>query len=203
MKRRVPQILLTIGIAAGVGLLVWNVWFSHNTELEPVPPKQTSQPNETVKIEEPKESEKERVSSPNNTYSVEIPDGWVSSSCNDVDVLFLAPSPDLLGKCNSGFGGAISISRNDGDVRSESNPLNDPSATEISESRTTLGDQQATRTSYTIANGDGLIPDGTTFVRFQTFYNNSTYTLVTSHSPNASSFVGELDEIASSFRFED
>lgn len=202
MKRRVPQILLTIGIAAGVGLLVWNVWFSHNTELEPTPPKQTSQPNETVKIEEPKESEKERVSSPNNTYSVEIPDGWVSSSCNDVDVLFLAPSPDLLGKCNSGFGGTISISRNDGDVRSESNPSDDPNITNFSESEISLDDQPATRSRYTLTDGGGFIADGTTFVIFQAFYNNSTYRLVTNYAPNGSSYISELDAIADSFQFQ-
>jgi len=49
-------------------------------------------------------------SNTNNGYSVKYPPTWQMRSCEDNPVFF-APEKDLLGICNSGFGGLVGVSK--------------------------------------------------------------------------------------------
>lgn len=190
-------ILLFLAIA---GLAGWRIWDVSKSESK------ASSSSSSQKIETSDETPPttlERVSTASDSYSVSLPRGWAHSTCEDTDILFLAPSEELLGACNSGNFGAISISRNAGDTRAEGDPTSDPTATEVSVTSVTIDRQPATKTSYTVGGEEAIVPVGTRFVRYQIFYEGNTYTLGTSQSPGGPSFIEELDGIVRTFRFSD
>lgn len=60
----------------------------------------------------------EVVSPESGEYEVELPADWVTGSCSDnPDIFFLAPTTDLLGKCQTEYFGTVSISKIEGDQR--------------------------------------------------------------------------------------
>lgn len=190
-------LLLLLGI---IGLVVWTLWSVSNKD-----PEASISPQANEKIETSDEAPPvlERLSSTRDSYSVVLPSGWVHRTCEGTDILFLAPNEEELGKCNSGYFGAISISRNAGDVRAEGDPSSDPSATEISVTSVTIDGQPATQTSYTVAGEESMIPVGTRLVRYQIFFEGNTYTLGASQAPGGTSYASELDAIVRSFRFSE
>lgn len=190
-------IILLIFLLAVVGFAGWRVWSASKSDSKA----SSSESSSTEKIETSDEPvpELERVSSATDSFSVALPSGWVQRTCEDADILFLAPSEDKLGKCSSGYFGAISISRNEGDVRADSDPASDPSATEVSVSTATIDGKEATKTSYTVSGEEAMIPSGTRIIRYQLFHEGYTYTLGASQDPGGTSYATELDAIVRTF----
>lgn len=60
----------------------------------------------------------EMVEPTSGDYRVELPEEWVTGSCADnPDIFFLAPTTDLLGKCQTEYFGTVSITKIEGDQR--------------------------------------------------------------------------------------
>ena len=192
-------ILLFLAIAGFAG---WRVWDMSRSE----PATSSNSPTPSPKSEAPEEIPAptlERVSGAGDSYSVALPIGWVHRSCDDSNILFLAPSDDLLGKCNSDSFGVLSIGRNTGDTRAEGDPASDPTATDVSVSSVTVDSQPATKTRYTVGSTESIVPAGTRFVRYQILYEGYTYTIGSTQMPDGASYTDQLDEIVGSFRFSE
>lgn len=189
-------IVVTTLILGLLGFVGWRSWDAAN----PDPVKSSDDSAEKVEVGEEAPESLERISTAGDSYTVPLPTGWLYELCEDSDILFLAPTEDLLGQCNSGYFGAISISRNGGDTRSESDPTSDPSAVEVEISEVTIDGQPATRVSYSIGESD-FLTTGAEYLFYQIFYEGNTYTLGTSSEPGEVSFTEELDSIVRSFRF--
>jgi len=201
-------IVVTALILGLIGFVGWRSWDTANPN--PVTSSDDSaekgevgeEADSTEKVEVGEEAPEslERISTAGDSYTVPLPTGWLYELCEDSDILFLAPTEDLLGQCNSGYFGAISISRNGGDTRSESDPTSDPSAVDVEISEVTIDGQPATKVSYSIGESD-FLTTGAVYVFYQIFYEGNTYTLGTSSEPGEVSFTEELDSIVRSFRF--
>jgi len=191
-------ILFILGITVFVG---WRVWSSSSED--PVSGTTNSTNGSPQKDEDSEDpgGTLERISTFSDSYSVNLPVGWYYSTCEGTDILFLAPSEDLLGKCDSGYFGAISISRNAGDRRAEGDPSSDSTVTEVSVTEVTIDRQPATKVSYTVGGDGDIIAIGTKFIRYQIFYEGNTYTIGTSNTPGETSFAEELDGIVRTFSF--
>jgi len=60
----------------------------------------------------------EMVGPDSGDYEVELPTDWVTGSCADnPDIFFLAPTTELLGKCQTEYFGTVAISKIEGDQR--------------------------------------------------------------------------------------
>jgi hypothetical protein len=194
-------VILILLLLALIGFTGWRVWSASNTDTDSAPA--ASSPATTDKIETGEEAPPalERISTASDSYSVALPSGWVHATCEDTDILFLAPSEELLGRCNSGSFGAISISRSAGDSRAEGDPRSDPTATDVSVTDVTINRQPATKTSYTVGGDGAMVAVGTRFVSYRVFYEGNTYTLGAQQAPGGTSYATELDAFVRSFRF--
>lgn len=194
-------IILILLLLALIGFTGWRVWSSSQSDSESAPAASSSPATDKIETSDETPPTLERVSTASDSYSVPLPSGWVHSTCEDTDILFLAPSEALLGRCNSGSFGAVSISRSAGDTRSEGDPRSDPSATDVSITSATIDGQPATKTSYTVGGDGGIVEAGTRFVSYRVFFEGNTYTLGATQTPGGTSYTTELDAFARSFRF--
>ena len=139
-------------------------------------------------------------------YKVEKPTDWVTGSCEDnPDIFFLAPTTDLLGKCQTEYFGTVSVSKIDGDVRrteeyyAADDYYRSPAFTAV-----TVDGLPGYRVSYSIALESelGYPPVGT----FEYFYNlydavdNVTYKIGYRELPSDTDYQPKFIEIAESFR---
>lgn len=195
-------LILILILLALIGFAGWRVWESSK---DPAVDSSTSTPASTEKVETTDETPPtlERISTASDSYTVALPSGWYYASCDDSDILFLAPSEDLLGRCNSGSFGAISISRTPGDTRTEGDPRTDPTARDVSVTDVTVNGQPATKTSYTVGGDGAMVAAGTKFVSYRVFYEGHTYTLGAMQTPSGTSYATELDAIVRTFRFSE
>ncbi len=194
-------ILLIIIIAlvlALLGFLGWRAWEAASKD----PVASSADSTEKLDVTDEMPSTLERISTASDSYTVALPEEWLYRTCEDTDILFLAPSEDLLGICSSGYFGAISISRSAGDTTAEGDPRDDPSLIDVEVSDVTIDGQPATKVSYTVGESDFLTP-GAEYIRYQIYYEGNTYTIGTGREPTGVSFAVELDGLVRSFRFSE
>lgn len=169
---------------------------------------------DTSKTEEVKKDSKDEkrivildlVGPDSGGYKVEKPTDWVTGSCEDnPDIFFLAPTSDLLGKCQTEYFGTVSVSKIEGDVRrTEEYYAADDYYTSPAFTAVTVDGLPGYRVSYSIALESelGYPPVGT----FEYFYNlydavdNVTYKIGYRELPSDTDYQPKFIEIAESFR---
>lgn len=179
-------LILGLVLILVIGLVGWRVWAMRSDKAADTPAKITEKTAA--------EPELNYIQPPNEAYKVALPDTWVNSSCPDTpDLLFLAPTIDKLGKCNSESGGTVVVTRNDGntgygeDYYTESDYYDSPVYTVV-----TIDGIEGYKVAYTVGSDDGLgyPPIGTQVVRYVLFDGTDTYSI------NYTRFAGDPDESA-------
>lgn len=147
----------------------------------------------------------ELVSPESGEYEVELPESWVTGSCADnPDIFFLAPTTELLGKCQTEYFGTVSISKIEGDQRrTEEYYAADDYYGSPAFSAVTIDSLPGYRVSYSIAQESelGYPPVGT----FEYTYNlydeleDVTYKIAYRELSSDSDYQAEFIVIAESF----
>ncbi|HTE58232.1 MAG TPA: hypothetical protein VK694_05810 [Verrucomicrobiae bacterium] len=145
-------IILILLLLALLGFAGWRIWESRDDKGGKIPSSSDSAPA-SADPEEPAAPALNYVKPPSEVYRVALPDTWVKATCPDTpDLLFLAPTTDKLGKCNSEFGGTVTISKASGDV---SHPAayysGDSHLSGVSYATTTIDSINGYKVSYTVS----------------------------------------------------
>src|SRR3990167_3101234 len=103
-KKRGKQALLWLLILLLIGGAGSGAW-DYNQQI-----KQLQEAAKADKAPEKEIVKVQVVKSADNSFSVEAPVEWLSGTCEDSTIVFLAPSADLLGKCATEYFGIVSMS---------------------------------------------------------------------------------------------
>lgn len=188
-------ILLLILLLLVIGFVGWRVWDSKKGS-------DTSGSSSVEKTDEPAE-EVTVVMPPSEGYQVALPDTWVSSTCADSpDLLFLAPTEDKLGKCNTESGGTVAISRNDGNIGYGADYYEaDPYYGDVVYSAITIDGIEGYKVSYSVATETelGFPPIGTQVVQYVLFDGTDTYMMTYTRMSGDPDLTAEVQTLAESF----
>lgn len=194
-------ILLILLLLAILGFAGWRIWKADDSGSEP-PATSESSP-ETDAAEEPAEPEPTYAMPPSGAYRVEQPDGWVKGTCADSsDLLFLAPSNDKLGTCNSENGGTVAISKNNGDVsQPESYYTSNAEYGSVSYGTFTADGITGYKVSYEIVAESilGYPPVGTEQTQYTLFDGTNSFVIVYTRLPGHADVSATVQALAESF----
>jgi len=143
-------IILLLLVIAGIVFAGLNVWNSRKTTKEdPI----TGSSSVTKETPEPPAPAPTRVAPTSEAFEVTLPDGWVDGRCEDsADIVFLAPTADLLGKCQTESFGMVSVSRAEGDQRrTEESFMADDYYGSTTYEAVTIDDLPGYKVTYTVA----------------------------------------------------
>ena len=153
----------------------------------------------------PAEVELEKARPGSGEFEVDVPEGWVSSNCPDSpNILFLAPTTALLGKCDSEYFGTVAISANEGDIsHTEEYYSADDMYSSVSFSAVTVDGIVGYKVMYNVATeGELGYPPVGTFEYIYNLYDSAsgkTYRPSYRQLPSDSDYRTNFVEIAESF----
>lgn len=135
------------------------------------------------------------------SYSVEAPLDWLSGTCEDSAVVFLAPTSDLLGKCATEFFGMVSISKQPGDnLAVEADFSDDSIYSDVSFTSTSINGVNGVKISHTQVGAFEVGPvAGTKTISYQLFDGTNTYIISYSEQPGWPDHSDDFELIAQSF----
>lgn len=176
-------ILLVLLLTATLAFTVLRVYDSKDTRSS-TPPSSSDASSDPAPVDDP---DLAYVRPPSEVYRVAQPEGWVKSTCSDSpDLLFLAPSTDKLGKCNSESGGTVLISKSAGDIREPATAFTgNPQYTSVSYEATTIDGMAGYKVAYAIAaTGDpGYPPPGTKHIQYVLFDGTNSFIIIHTRLP--------------------
>lgn len=189
-------ILLLILLLLVIGFVGWRVWDARSNE-------DTSSTSAPVEKDATPADEVVTVRPPSEGYQVTLPDTWVSSTCADTpDLLFLAPTEDKLGTCNSESGGTVAIARNDGNIGYGADYYAaDPYYGDAVYTPITIDGIAGYKVSYSVATETelGFPPVGTQVVQYVLFDGTHTYTTTYTRMSGDPDLTTEVQTLAESF----
>lgn len=132
-----------------------------------------------------------RYSDPVDHFSLRYPGTWMQRTClNGVHTgLFLAPTADSLGICNSGFGGQMSVIAVTGDERTAMQLSGLP---DLVTTAVTVDGQAGTRQSATAVASELGPPAGTRLVVYVFFIGGRTYRCSYTQAPSGATSADVL-----------
>lgn len=136
------------------------------------------------------------------SFSVELPDAWVFGTCADTEIVFLAPSADKLGKCNTESFGTVSISKVPGDVREPETAFADAAVYgSVNYEVVTLDGAPGVKVSYTVLDSGelGYPPVNTKMIRYTVFKDGNSYVIGYQQQPGDTDYAAVFEDIANSF----
>jgi hypothetical protein len=194
-------ILLIILVLAILGFVGWRAWIAEESASDIPHTSDTGSESETP--EEPAEPEPTYALPPSKAYRVAQPNEWVTRTCPDSpDLLFLAPSSDKLGTCNSENGGTVAISKNGGNLsQPESYYTSNAEYSGVSYTAFSADGISGYKVSYTIAaeNILGYPPVGTQQTQYLLFDGTSSFTIVYTRLPGHADVSTAVQALAESF----
>ncbi len=203
-KKKKIIILVLLGVLLLSGATFAGYKYSKsNSDEAPVAKEESSTPEEETPA--PAEPTLKKARPVSGAFEVEVPVGWVSSTCADnPDILFLAPTTELLGKCASEYFGTVAVTTNKGNIgHNEEYYTSDDSYASVKYSSVTVDSIPGYKVSYTVATeGElGYPPVGT----FEYIYNlydstsNQTFRPAYRQLPSDSNYQSQFVQIAESF----
>lgn len=190
-------LLLVILILLALGFIGWKVW-----ERSKDAPASSSSTSESVD-KDATTPEITYASPESELYRVSVPEAWVSGTCPDnVDILFLAPSTEKLGRCQSDSGGTVAIAKNTGNTgHTEEYYTSDDQFSSVSYSPVTIDGITGYKVSYTVAteNELGYPPVGTKVVLYSLYDGTNTFSQVYTQLPDDPNLASVFQSIAESF----
>lgn len=186
-QRGIAHLYLILGVVLVVviGLVGWRVWVMRSDK---APSETASSPSAEKEVE----PDLNYIQPPSEAYRVALPEGWTSNTCPDSpNTLFMAPTIDKLGKCNTESGGTVAIDRQDGNVGygedyyTSNSYYDSPAYTPM-----TVDGIEGYRISYYVGDDDGLgyPPIGTQIVKYVLFDGTNTFVITYTR------FAGDPDE---------
>jgi hypothetical protein len=183
--RRIVIIGISILLIAGA-----TVWWLMSTNNSPTSENTAENNTSETPMSEP-------INIPGFKYVVNKPASWTYGECGDTStyVLFLAPTQEELGLCNSEEGGVVSISATPGDNRYPTSNLQTDEGVEfISETNITIDSQDALKVVYRLTDLDNKMT-------VYSFYDDlDTYTITYQQKPGASDQSEVVEHIVSTFK---
>lgn len=195
-------IVLILLILALLGFAGWRIWESKDDKGSGKPESSESTPS-SGDSEEPAPPALNYVKPPSEVYRVALPDTWVKATCPDTpDLLFLAPTTDKLGRCNSESGGTVAISKASGDV---SHPATyytgDSHLSGVSHAAITIDGINGYKVAYTIAVEYelGYPPVGTQQTQWVLFDGTNSFIIVYTRLPGDPDLAATAQTLAETF----
>lgn len=189
-------LILALILALVIGLVGWRVWAMRSDKAT------DTSTAKTAEEEEPAPAVT-YVQPPSEDYRIALPDTWVSGSCPDTpNLLFLAPTADKLGKCNSESGGTVSIGRNDGNTGyGEDYYTSDDYYGDVVYTAVTIDGIEGYKVAYTVATETelGYPPIGTQVVQYVLFDGTNTYQVTYTRFSGDPDLSAQAQAIAESF----
>lgn len=193
-------IIFLLLLLAVVGFAGWTV-YSTNKDTEPS--KTSSSTSDTTKKTTPKRVEPTYATTVSVIYRVVQPDSWVKGTCADnPDILFLAPSTDKLGKCQTEYFGTVAITKNIGNIgHNEEYYTSDDAYAEVTYSAITIDGITGYKVSYRVAteNELGVPAVGTKIVQYVLFDGTNTFSISYSRASGDPDLTTEVQKLAESF----
>ena len=202
-KKRGKQALLWLLILLLIGGAGYGAWYYQQQNIDDLN-QQIKQLQEAAKADKAPEKEIVKVQvvkSADNSFSVEAPVEWLSGTCEDSTIVFLAPSADLLGKCATEYFGIVSMSKTPGDNRSAEGDFADETLySDVTFAAVTVNGVEGVRVSYTNVGEFEVGPlAGTKAISYQLFDGTSTYMISYSQQPSDPDYSEEFETITQSF----
>lgn len=195
-------ILLILLILAALGFAGWRVWSADDDTATPSTTESASE-KEPEGDEMSAEPEPIYAMPPSEAYRVELPVSWVKKICPDSEnLLFLAPTTDKLGTCNSENGGTVAITKNSGDVgHPESYYMSDPHYGSVSYSAFAADSITGHKAAYTIATEDvlGYPPVGTQQTQYVLFDGANSFVIAYTRFSGDPDLAATVQALAESF----
>lgn len=194
-------VLLTLVLLFGSAFAGYK--YAKSKEKEPEASSEVKSASETKDVEPTTVAE--TVSPDSGGYEVELPEDWVTGSCADnPDIFFLAPTTELLGKCQTEYFGTVSVSKIEGDQRrTEEYYAADDYYRSPAFSSVTIDSLPGYRVSYSIATESELgYPPVGTFEYIYNLYDEAedvTYKIAYRELPSDEDYQAEFITIAQSF----
>ncbi len=136
-------------------------------------------------------------------YQVDIPVSWVSGTCTDnPDLLFLAPTKDTLGKCQSEYFGTVSVTKSAGSTgHNKEYYTTNNEYTDVSFEPLAIDDFASYKVSYTqaTANELGVPAVGTIITQYVIYDGSDTFTLSYSRTNADADLSVAFQDLAESF----
>lgn len=190
-------LILLILLLLALGFAAWRVLGSDSDK-----PSDSSESTSTTK-ETPDEPAVTYAKPISEAYQVVQPDAWVKGTCPDnPDLLFLAPSSDKLGKCQTESFGTVSVTKNAGDsTNNEEYYTGDDYYGSVSYSAVTIDGITGYKVGYTIAGESelGYPPIGTKQVLYVLYDGTNTYTIAYGQMAGDADHAATAQAIAESF----
>lgn len=198
-----PLIIVLVLLLLGLlGFAGWTV-YSKNKKTETSTAK-----SETKKAAAPEKSTTKRieptyVKPAGEAYRVALPATWVSGTCADnPDILFLAPTSDKLGKCQSEYFGTVALSKNAGNIgHNEEYYTSDDAYADVTYTATTIDGIAGYKVTYTVATANelGVPAVGTKIVQYVLYDGANSYTISYSRTAAEADLTAVVQTLAESF----
>lgn len=187
--------LVLIALLLLLAFVGWRVWEARSDkEVEAPVASQTTKSADDTPLN--------YIQPPSEDYRAALPEGWVSGTCPDSpDILFMAPSNDMLGKCNSEFGGTVIISRSDGNTGyGEDYYTSDASYGGVTYEAVTIDGIEGYKVAYTVA-GEVMVGPaaGSQIVQYVLFDGTNTWSVTYTQLAGDPDNKAHAQSIAESF----
>jgi Tfp pilus assembly protein PilX len=196
-------IIILLLILALLGFGGWRVWESKKDKDKSASSSSSEPSPISSAAEEPTASALNYVKPPSEVYQVALPEGWVKATCPGTpDLLFLAPSTDKLGKCDTESGGTVAIGKNSGNTgHPETFYTSDPQYGSVAYTSITLDGITGYKVSYTVAaeSISGYPPVGTQQTQYVLFDGTNTFTIVYTRFAGDADLAATVQTMAETF----
>jgi len=199
-SKRPLLVLLVVLLIAGVS---FGVWYWQQRKIDDLNQQLIASKNTQQAPAAPADPVEVHLVGPiESSFTVALPDAWVFGVCPDTEIIFLAPSADKLGKCNSESFGTVSISKVSGDVREPETAFADASVYgSVSYEVVTVNGVPGVKVGYTLLDNGilGYPPVNTKTVRYTLFKDGNSYVMGYQQQPGDTDYRAVFEDIATSF----
>lgn len=195
----VAMVVLVVVAAAGAG--GWWLW-QRNAPQEVDETPDTTQQTEQPATEEQTAAQTVEASPASGDFSVRILESWQQQDCaaDNPNILFVAPTTDLLGKCASEFFGLIAVSKTEGDRREDESAYSGRTDINlVSYDQLMVDTMPAIRVEYTQSEEPIVGPPvGTRYIEVIAFDGTYSFSMSYTQQPGWDDYRAEFDAIVSS-----
>lgn len=166
-------VIIAVVVVIIIGLVGWRVWDARKTE------KPTKSAASSTAAEEPAaEVTVNYVMPTDKSYRIGLPEGWATGVCGD-NGLFMAPTADELGKCQSESLGTVFVTPTDGNTGYGADYYAaDPMYGGVTYTPVTIDGIKGYKVVYTVATEQMVGPSiGTKITQYVLFDGTQTYTI--------------------------